>query len=172
MDQYVRGITLLSQICGVFAAVLIAASVVIVCEMVFVRYVLNHTTIWQTDFVTFSIVAATFIGSPYLLLNRGHVNVDVLPLMVGVPTRRVLHFLGSMVALAFCILFLVAAMPWWYETWQSGQTTSTIWRARVWIPYLSVPVGLALLCLQYIAEVYLVMSRRELPFGLSADDHI
>ena len=48
--------------------------------MVFVRYVLNQTTIWQTDFTTWSLVAATFIGSPYLLLNRGHVNVDVLPL--------------------------------------------------------------------------------------------
>src|SRR5713101_8347501 len=83
MDRFIRGITLLSQICGVFAAGLIAASVVIVCEMVFIRYLLNENTIWQTDFVTFSIVAATFIGSPYLLLNRGHVNVDVLPLYLG-----------------------------------------------------------------------------------------
>ena len=64
MDQFVRGITLLSQICGVFAAALIAASVLIVCEMVFVRYVLNETTIWQTDFVTYSLIAATFVGSP------------------------------------------------------------------------------------------------------------
>ncbi len=48
--------------------------------MVFVRYVLNQNTIWQTDFVTWSLVAATFVGSPYLLLTRGHVNVDVLPL--------------------------------------------------------------------------------------------
>ena len=31
MDLYVRGITLVSQICGVFAAALLAASVVIVC---------------------------------------------------------------------------------------------------------------------------------------------
>src|SRR4029079_11768554 len=83
IGKFVRSNTPLSQNCGVFAATLIAASVVIVCQMVFVRYVLNQTTIWQTDFVTFSIVAATFIGSPYLLLNRGHVNVDVLPLYLG-----------------------------------------------------------------------------------------
>ena len=51
--------------------------------MVFVRYVLNQNTIWQTDFVTFSLVAATFVGSPYVLLTRGHVNVDVLPLYLG-----------------------------------------------------------------------------------------
>ncbi len=41
--------------------------VLVVCQMVFVRYALDQTTIWQTDFVTYSLVAATFIGSPYVL---------------------------------------------------------------------------------------------------------
>ena len=75
----------MSQLCGIVAATLIALGVVVVCQMVFVRYVLNQNTIWQTDFVTWSLVAATFVGSPYLLLTRGHVNVDVLPLL---PQRR------------------------------------------------------------------------------------
>ena len=77
---------MVSVACGIFAAGLIAASVIIVCQMVIIRFVLNQNTIWQTDFVTFSIVAATFIGSPYLLLNRGHVNVDVLPHLS--PTKK------------------------------------------------------------------------------------
>ena len=54
----------------------------------------------------------------------------------------------------------------------TGSTTPSIWRARLWIPYLSVPVGMALLCLQYAAEVFLVVSGRELPFGLAADDRM
>ena len=60
---------------------------VIVCQMVFIRYVLNHNTIWQTDFVTYSLIAATFIGAPYVLLTKGHVNVDVLPIYVGERAR-------------------------------------------------------------------------------------
>ena len=80
MDNFVRGVRLVSLACGYVAAALIALGVVIVCEMVFVRFVLNENTIWQTDFVTYSLVAATFIGSPYVLMTRGHVNVDVLPL--------------------------------------------------------------------------------------------
>jgi TRAP-type mannitol/chloroaromatic compound transport system permease small subunit len=83
MDHFVRTIRLISRLCGYFAAALIAVSVVIVCQMVFVRFVLNENTIWQTDFVTYSLVAATFIGSPYVLMTRGHVNVDVLPLYLG-----------------------------------------------------------------------------------------
>ena len=83
MDFFVRGIRRVSQLCGIVAAALIALGVLVVCEMVFLRYALNQNTIWQTDFVTWSLVAATFIGSPYLLLTRGHVNVDVLPHYLG-----------------------------------------------------------------------------------------
>jgi TRAP-type C4-dicarboxylate transport system permease small subunit len=169
---WVRAVHALSRLFGVFAAGLILVSVGVVCQMVFVRAVLGQSSIWQTEFVTFALIAATFLGAPYILLTRGHVNVDVLPLMVKQPARHRLHFVASVLALAFCALFLWAAVPWWYETWETGQTTASIWRARLWIPYLSVPVGLALLCLQYVAEIYSVASRRELPFGLSAEDHI
>src|SRR6266545_739838 len=102
MDRFIRGVTLLSQACGVFAAGLIAASVVVVCEMVFIRYALNQNTIWQTDFVTFSLVAATFIGSTYLLLSRGHVNVDVLPIYLGETGRFRLALAAALMSLAFC----------------------------------------------------------------------
>jgi len=64
LDYFVRAIRRVSQLCGIVAAGLIGVGVLVVCEMVFVRYVLNRNTIWQTDFVTWSLVAATFIGSP------------------------------------------------------------------------------------------------------------
>src|SRR5690349_23149327 len=91
MRAYVRGMRLLSQVCGVVAAGLIAAGVLVVCHMVFVRYVLNHNTIWQTDFTTYCLIAATFVGSPYVLMTRGHVNVDILPHYSGPRTRSEEH---------------------------------------------------------------------------------
>ncbi len=149
---------------------MILVSIGVICQMVFVRAVLGQSSIWQTEFVTFSLVAATFIGAPYILLTRGHVAVDVVPLMLKTPARRLLCIAGNLVALAFCSFFLYAAIPWWWDTWQSGQTTPSIWKARVWIPYLSVPVGLGLLCLQFVVDTVLVATDKALPFGLSAQD--
>ena len=151
---------------------MILVSIGVVCQMVFVRAVLGLSSIWQTEFVIFALVAATFLGAPYILLTRGHVAVDVVPLMLREPARRVLYVLGHLVALVFCGFFLYAAIPWWYEAWQSGQTTPSLWKARVWIPYLSVPVGLGLLCLQFLTDIVLVATQRSLPFGLSAEDHL
>jgi TRAP-type C4-dicarboxylate transport system permease small subunit len=51
VDSFIRVVKVISRLCGYFAAGLIALGVVVVCEMVFVRYVLNENTIWQTDFV-------------------------------------------------------------------------------------------------------------------------
>ncbi len=79
--------------------------------MVFVRYVLNQNTIWQTDFVTYSLVAATFIGSPYVLMTRGHVNVDVLPHYLGPRPRYWLALVSTLMALAFCVGHAGAHLP-------------------------------------------------------------
>lgn len=162
----------MSRFFGVLAAGLILLSVFVVCQMVFVRAVLGQSSIWQTEFVIFATVAATFLGAPYILLTRGHVSVDLVPLMSKPAARRVLHFVGSMIALAFCLFFLYGSIPWWWETFETGQTTASIWRARLWIPYLAVPVGLGLLCLQFVADIYLVATSQSLPFGLSPEDRL
>ena len=168
MDAFVRGIRRVSQFCGVVAAALIALGVLVVCEMVFVRYVLNQNTIWQTDFVTWSLVAAAFIGSPYLLLTRGHVNVDVLPLYLGKRARWWLAFGSIVMSLAFCITMAVLTSRFWLEAWENRWVSDTMWRARLWIPYSSMPIGLTILCLQYIADLYCLVSGREPPFGIKA----
>jgi TRAP-type C4-dicarboxylate transport system permease small subunit len=155
-----------SQLCGIVAAALIALAVVVVCQMVVVRYVLNQNTIWQTDFVTWSLVAATFIGSPYLLLTRGHVNVEVLPLYLGVRKRYWLALASILMSLAFCLVMTVLTARFWLEAWENRWVSDTMWRARLWIPYSAMPIGLALLTLQYVAELYALVTGREPPFGI------
>jgi TRAP-type C4-dicarboxylate transport system permease small subunit len=169
MDRFIGTVRLVSRLCGYFAAGLIAAGVVIVCEMVFVRYVLNENTIWQTDFVTYSLVAATFIGSPYVLMTRGHVNVDVLPRYLGDRQRWMLALASTLMALAFCIVMVVLASLYWRQAWDEHWLSNTMWRVRLWIPYASMPVGLGLLTLQYLVELYCLLTGREPPFGIPAE---
>jgi len=142
--------------------------VIVVCEMVFVRYVLNQNTIWQTDFVTWSLVAATFIGSPYVLMTRGHVNVDLLPLYLGARRRYWLALASIAMSLSFCVLMTVLTSRFWLEAWENRWVSDTMWRARLWIPYSSMPIGLTILTLQYVADLYCLVSGREPPFGIKA----
>jgi TRAP-type C4-dicarboxylate transport system permease small subunit len=151
------------------AAGLIAASVVVVCQMVIVRYVFNENTIWQTDFVTYSLVAATFIGSPYVLMTRGHVNVDVLPHYLGPGNRRRLALFASGLTFAFCLTIAVLTFQFWKEAWDHKWVSDTMWRARLWIPYASMPIGLGILTLQCLVDLIGLVSGRERPFGIGSE---
>jgi TRAP-type C4-dicarboxylate transport system permease small subunit len=165
MDGLIRIVKLASTACGFAAAALISAGVVVVCQMVFVRFVLGSNTIWQTDFTTYSIVAATFLGSPYVLLTRGHVNVDILPHYLGSAARFRLAMFSAILSLCFSLAMTIFACQYWLEAWNGNWVSDTMWRARLWIPFAAMPVGFALLTLQYVADLYCLASGREPPFG-------
>ena len=50
----------MSLIAGVIAALLIGIAIIIVSQMVFIRYVLVGSAAWQTEVVTFSLVGDDF----------------------------------------------------------------------------------------------------------------
>jgi TRAP-type C4-dicarboxylate transport system permease small subunit len=169
MDRFIRAITLVSRLCGIIAAALIGAGVLVICYMVFLRYFLNQNTIWQTDFVIYSLVAATFIGSPYVLMTRGHVNVDVLPHYLGHRQRWWLALASALLAIAFCIVMVVLTSQYWLQAWNERWLSNTMWRVRLWIPYSSMPVGLGILTLQYVADIYNLVTGREPPFSINPE---
>jgi TRAP-type C4-dicarboxylate transport system permease small subunit len=47
-----------------------------------------------------------------------------------------------------------------------------MWRARLWIPYSSMPIGLTLLTLQAIAELIQLVKRQTTPFGMPDAEHL
>ena len=104
MDAFLRVVRGLSLCCGILAAGMIAVSIFVVCHMVVMRYVLNASTIWQTEFVVYMMLAATMIGMPYVQMLRGHVNVDLLPIYLrGVP-RQVLYLVAQGASLVICAI--------------------------------------------------------------------
>ncbi|MCC6610664.1 MAG: TRAP transporter small permease [Burkholderiales bacterium] len=169
VDGYVRAVRMLSRVSGAVAAGLIAFGVLAICDMVIERYVLGRNTVWQIDAVTYCVVAATFVGSAYVLMTRGHVNVDVLPLYVGPRARFGLALFTTLLALAFCVVLFVLGTLYWHEAWTKNWRSDTVWRARLWIPYAAMPIGLGLLVLQYVAELICLVTGRTPPFGLGAD---
>jgi TRAP-type C4-dicarboxylate transport system permease small subunit len=172
LDTFIRAVRLLSRIAGVAAALLIALAVIVICDMVIERYVFNLTTVWQIDVVTYSIVGATFVGSAYVLLHRGHVNVDILPMHSGPRVRFWLALLTASLSLAFCTVLFVLVCRYWYEAYSGNWRSDTVWRARLWIPLASMPLGIGLLVLQYVADIAALVTGRTPPFGIRSSEGV
>src|SRR4029077_13681616 len=146
-----RIVAALSRLAGVVGAFLIAFAVLAICDMVIERYIFNLTTIWHIDVVTYCIMAATFIRSAYVLMTRGHVNVDVLPLHLGPRARYWLALTTILAALCFCARLFGLCTRYWSKAWSKAWHSTRVWRARLWIPYRALPVGLAFFLLQFFA---------------------
>jgi len=153
IKAYIRAVGMLSRGLAMVSTALIIAAMLVVCQMILMRYVFRLPTIWQTDFVVFSATAAMFMGAPYVLLKGGHVGVDVVELMVGERVRLALRLLGSFLGLLFCVIMLVACSIQFYEAWAGNWKHSSVWAPPLWVPLMSLPLGFGMLCLQYAAQI-------------------
>ena len=161
MDRFISGVQQISRICGTVAALCLVSGCLVVCQMVVMRYVLGASTVWQNEFVTYAIVAATLIGSPYVLLTRGHVNVDLLPHYLGPTAKRWLAVVAATFGLVFCGVLAWTGWIYFHDAWRGGWVTASVWAPPLWILLLPLPLGLGLLTLQYTADVLCLLTGRE-----------
>ncbi|OIQ32349.1 MAG: C4-dicarboxylate ABC transporter substrate-binding protein [Alphaproteobacteria bacterium MedPE-SWcel] len=165
-NPFLRFVAALSTLAGWCSAAMIVAAVAITCQMIVIRFVLNGSTIWQTEAVIYLVIAATLVGLPYVQRLRGHVNVDLVPLSLPARARFVLAIVTSVLSITIIAIMLWYGYEYWHYAMDRGWRSDTVWGVRLWIPYLSIPVGLGLLLLQLIADFIALLTGIDKPFGL------
>lgn len=165
-NAFLRIVAAISTVAGWISAGMIVAAVLITCQMIYVRFVLNGSTVWQTEAVVYLVIGATLVGLAYVQRLRGHVNVDLIPL--ALPPR--VRFGMCIVTLSLSILIvgvmLFYGYEYWHFAWDRGWRSDTVWGVKLWIPYLALPVGFGLLLLQLLADLVAVLTGVDKPFGL------
>lgn len=153
LRAYVHSCDYISQALGIFAGLVLVLGVLVVCHMTFVRYVLGHSTVWQTEFATYAIAASMLLGSAYVLRTGGHVSVNILVNATKGTLQKALKLTASLVGLAFCIALAYAFCLYLLEAYHEQWTTGTTWNPKLWPAILPMALGSTMLSLQYIAEI-------------------
>ncbi|BBI53621.1 TRAP transporter small permease protein [Vreelandella olivaria] len=143
----------LSRLSAYLACALFIAGVLVICQMVFIRYLLGMSTSWQTEFAIFSVTAAMLMGSPYVLMTGGHVAITIVPDALGGISRTIMRLIASLFGLGF--------VPPWHtpvgcmslRRSMAGECTGSVWNPPLWPALLPMAVGATLLSLQYVAEI-------------------
>lgn len=161
--RLIRG---LSTVCGWMSAVMILASVLITCQMIFIRFVLESSTIWQTEAVIYLMVGATLLGLPYVQSLRGHVNVDLIPILVKGRARKYLAGFVLLMTMSVVGVILFFSIENWHFAWERGWRSETVWAPPLWIPYLALPLGFGIYLLQLLADFAALVLGVDRPFGL------
>jgi len=157
-NPFFRLINTLSQISGYLAALSILAATLIIVEQVVVRYVFNVPTIWQVETAVYLLIAATFLGAPYGLKENAHINIDLFIVRLSAGARRKLGIVTSAIAMLFCFFLAYRGAVMWWEAFEGGWRSSSLFSVPLVYPYALLPVGMFLTGLQYVVKVAGILS--------------
>jgi TRAP-type C4-dicarboxylate transport system permease small subunit len=149
---FVRAVDRLSIGCAVFAAACLAAAMLIVVWMVVWR-ASGQSTYWEIELATYLIVATVLIGSPYCLMTRGHIGVDLLAHFLPSRHRIALERILAVFGLAVCLYLAWKGLDLTLEAFHKNETSGSAWDAPRWPLFITMPIGLGLTALQYVAEM-------------------
>lgn len=132
----------------IFLVVLMIAAVLIVAAQVITRK-LGIALPWSEEIARYMFLWLTWVGAAYATKERRHVNIDILynklpqagkKLCTIISTVLWIAFLGIMVYLSFKLTRNVA----------TGGQIAVGSGIPMWVPYASIPVGMALMLFRLI----------------------
>ena len=148
-----RIINTLSNIAGYLSALAIVIATLAITEGVLVRYIFRIPTIWQVELAVYMLMCATFLGSPWVLKEKGHINIQLVTSRFSPRTNAILNLFTSLAAFAFCVLVAWKGWVMWYEAYEGGWVSESLWSVPLVYPYLTIPVGMTLTALQFLVTI-------------------
>ncbi len=143
----------LCQAAGYISGLAILAATLIIVEQVLVRYVLNAPTIWQVEIAVYLLIAATFLGAPYGLKEKAHINIDILVISFPQRFRERLDLATAFIALLFCIFLAWRGSVMWLEAFEGNWRSSSLLSFPLVYPYALIPLGMMLTSFQYVIRI-------------------
>lgn len=153
MKQYVWLMDRLSIACAVLAAILLAAAAVLITWMVLYRS-MGYSTYWEIELSVYMMVASMFLASPYTLMTKGHVSVDLLEHYLPARARRKLLLVLALASLVVCGWLAWATFEFALHAYSTGERSESAWGPLKWPLFMTMPIGFGLTALQYIAEIF------------------
>lgn len=118
---------------------LIAAMTVVLFISVIFRYFLNAPLFWANEASIFMMAWLTFIGGSLGLKYKSQASITFLVDRFSEKGRKILFIMTHIIVLMALAFLLYLSYQWVFTL--SPQKSSSM-RLPMWIPYLSVPVGL------------------------------
>ncbi len=142
-----RAIVFLSAIALLVASCVLTYSVVL-------RYFSPQPTDWQDEFSVFLLIGVTFMSAAWVQSQRGHIGIEAVATLLPPSLDRWRMRLVDVASALFCAFFAWKSWTLLEEAWVEGYVSSSSWAPPLWIPYLTMSLGMSLLTLQILVQVF------------------
>ena len=143
----------LGKIEDVFCAVSLLLTTIILFVNVVLRYVFSASTSWAEELIRYLMIWITFIGGAVCVRHAAHIRMDFLLTLLPKSVGRVITRLVYLIAAGFCAALLVYSWQLVQFTVELEQTSPAM-EVPMWIPYMAMPLGSALMVLHFLVAAF------------------
>ena len=149
-DKLVRT---LIKISGWVAGVFILLTSFIVTYEVLMRGFFNAPTEWSIEISVYLIMASGFLGLAPALTGNNHISVDLITSKLSPKRNKVLHTFTSVIGLIFCLILTISSADMVFVSYEINSLSTSTLRIPLFIPQSAIPVGSALIVLEFVRQL-------------------
>lgn len=154
-----RAFSLLNLFCaGLGAALLFMVAAIICCEVV-IRWFGGSSQLWVIEVSEYALLFITFLGAPYLLEKKLHVVMDLVYDSLSNRWRRIFQLMNATIGFMICAVLTVVGASVVIEQYELGVRLVTVMRPQSWWITAALPVGMALMAVQFLDQIIRAMRR-------------
>lgn len=142
------------------SGLLLIAGVIVSIYSIFMRYVMEHSLSWATEFYTMFLVWAIFIGFSTALRDDKHISIDILFDRVNPTFQKIFELIVLFVGTAFSMFFVWAGVEVVLSSYNQGSTSIDA-GFPIWINYLILPISGLLLFIRLLEQTILFFRKKQ-----------
>jgi TRAP-type C4-dicarboxylate transport system permease small subunit len=138
---------IIEQACGALAKGTLIAMMVVIGGEVLARNVFHYSWEGTDEFGSYLVVAATFLSLATCQAHGGYHELQVVKARMSRRAGATLNVLLNALCLLASLILLWQYARLVMTSWNNGDASNTSLRIPLWIPQLTMPIGIAALCL-------------------------
>lgn len=148
MLKLARAVTRLNIWVGKIAAWLIVPIFLLLMADVIMRYVVGSAAIWTAEFAQLIFGGYAVIAGGYLLVERAHVNVDIIYGKFSRANKAIVDLATSFLFFLFLAVLIWQGVDMAWDSAEKFERSSSLWNPHIWPVKIMIPVAAVLLLLQ------------------------
>ena len=145
---------------GYLAGVFLVTIAIIVVAQIVVR-LFNQQIPSADEFAGYCLAASSFLGLAYSFRSGSHIRVTLLTDRLSTQVQRILMLLVLTFTIIMIAVWAYNSLSMVYESWKFKDMSTGILKYPIWIPQLSMGIGVTLFCLAIIEDLVNVMRGKE-----------
>ncbi len=153
MESFIRFCDRLSLYGGVLAGILTVIALLLVCVEMVVRTLFAKTLYITEEYTGYLMAALTFLALAYTLRDKSHIRMVFLHEIVKGRARNIVDLYAFIVGFLFCAVLTYNCFDFFLDSIRTGTRSMQISATPLAYPHFFMPLGSAILTLQFAAEI-------------------